>query len=279
MTTHQGGPVTETAAETLLDLAEEALDQGDHQQALTLCAQVLQRAPEHAGALFVAADTYREIGATEEAERAYRQVTRAMPEHAPGWSGLSVMLFDQLRFEEARSACLRSLRLDAANGEAYYVRAMLRERHDDPEGAARDFLRAWRLDPKAWPRPVPLSDAMLEAVVEEATRSLHPAIRSYLSQVPFLIEEVPAEELCLQFEPPAPPSEILGVFTGASLAERSVEDPWSQLPGTIVLFRRNLERYAFDREQLLTELRITVFHEVGHFLGLSEADLEARGLD
>jgi predicted Zn-dependent protease with MMP-like domain len=27
------------------------------------------------------------------------------------------------------------------------------------------------------------------------------------------------------------------------------------------------------------ELRITLFHEVGHFLGLSETDLEDRGLD
>jgi predicted Zn-dependent protease with MMP-like domain len=27
------------------------------------------------------------------------------------------------------------------------------------------------------------------------------------------------------------------------------------------------------------ELRITVFHEVGHFLGLDEDDLEARGLE
>lgn len=278
MTMHRGGPVPEAAAETLLDLAEEALDQGDSQRALALCAEVLQGIPEHAGALFVTADAYRELGAVEEAERAYRRVTQAVPEHAPGWSGLAASLFDQLRFEESRIAALRAIRIDPTNGEAAYVRALLRERRGDLEGADRDFLRAWRLDPRAWPRPTPLTDAMIEAVIEEVTRSLHPAIRSYLSQVPFLIEEVPAEEICLQFEPPAPPSEILGVFTGSTLAERSVEDPWSQLPSTIVLFRRNLQRHAFDRDHLLSELRITVFHEVGHFLGLGEADLEARGL-
>lgn len=279
MTTHRAGPVPEAAAETLLDLAEEALNQGDSQRALALCAEVLQGSPEHAGALFVAADAYRDLGAVEEAERAYRRVTQTVPEHAPGWSGLAAVLFDQLRFEQARIAALRALRIDPTNGEACYVRAMLRERRGDLQGADRDFLRAWRLDPGAWPRPVPLTDAMLEAVIEEATRSLHPAIRSYLSQVPFLIEEVPAEDVCRQFDPPAPPSEILGVFTGTSLAQRSTEDPWSQLPATIVLFRRNLERYAFDRAHLLSELRVTIFHEVGHFLGLDEADLEARGLE
>ena len=64
-----------------------------------------------------------------------------------------------------------------------------------------------------------------------------------------------------------------------SLQERSLENPWSNLPGAIVLFRRNLSRYARNREELLDELRVTIFHEVGHFLGLDEEDLEKRGLD
>ena len=219
------------------------------------------------------------MGALPESEQAYRRVTRAAPDHAPGWSGLASALFDQLRFDEARVAVLRALRLDPFAGEASYIRGLLRERRGDLWGADRDFLRAYRADPVAWPRPVLLTDAMITAVVEEATRVLHPAIRSYLSQVPILVEEVPEESVCLQFDPPAPPAEILGLFTGTNLAERSVEDPWSHLPSTIVLYRRNLQRFAVDRSQLLAELRITIFHEVGHFLGLDEEDLEERGLD
>lgn len=280
MTTRSGSSAgTDEVAERLLDLAEDALDRGDAEGALSLCGQVLEKNPAHAGALFVTGDAWRDLGVPDEAEAAYRAVTRLVPDHAPGWSSLAAVLFDQLRFEEARVAALRALRIEPTNAEACAVRGMLRERRGDFDGADRDFLRAARLDPDTWPLPEPLTDAMIAAVVDEACQGLHPALQAYLDQVPILVEEVPPEEVLRQFDPPAPPGEILGVFTGSSLMDRSVDDPWSHLPSTIVLFRRNLQRLAFDREHLLEELRITVLHEVGHFLGLDEDDLESRGLD
>ncbi|MEO0605874.1 MAG: metallopeptidase family protein, partial [Myxococcota bacterium] len=243
-----------------------------------LCGQVLQHDPKHVGAIFVSAEAHRDLGASEEAGERYRIVTQLRPDYAPAWSGLATTRFDLLEFEAARVAALRAIRLDPGLGEPYYLRAMIRERRDDFDGAARDFLRAWRIDPVAWPRPVELTDAMIETVVHEATQSLHPAIRSYLTQVPILVEEVPTEEVCLQFDPIAPPGELLGLFNGHSLTDRSTEDPWSAMPPTIVLYRRNLMRFAWHRETLLEQLRITVLHEVGHFLGLDEAEVEARGL-
>ncbi|MBX2801799.1 MAG: metallopeptidase family protein [Myxococcales bacterium] len=279
MTTHRTSGVTTDPADELLDQAEDALDEGDVSRTLALCSQVLGAHPDHPGALFLAADAHREVGALRDAEAAYHRVTTLVAEHAPAWSGLAYVLFDQLEFGRARSACTRAIRLRSVSAEAFYVRGLLRERRGDIAGADRDFVRASRAEPLLFPRPVLLTDAMIEAVVADAARTLHPAIRAYLGQVPILVEEVPPEDVCLQFEPPAPPSEILGVFTGSSLAERSVEDPWSHLPATILLFRRNLQRFALDRTHLLQELQITVFHELGHFLGLSEEDLEARDLD
>ena len=46
-----------------------------------------------------------------------------------------------------------------------------------------------------------------------------------------------------------------------------------------MLFRSNLMRMAHDREAMQEELRVTLLHEIGHFLGLDEEDLERRGLD
>ena len=112
-----------------------------------------------------------------------------------------------------------------------------------------------------------------------ALQALHPTLREYLRDVPILLEEFPSDEILQHYDPPAYPTELLGYFSGHSLMKRSLEDPWSGVPGAIVLFRRNLQRYAQDHEHLLEELRITLFHEVGHFLGLSEQDLEERGLD
>lgn len=283
MDTPSGGGRTpfdaDDPAETLLDEAEEALDEGDADRALELCRSVLEDQPQHPGALFVAAEAERTLGDFERAEVGYRAVTQLAADHSPAWSGLASVLFDQLRFEDSRVAALRALRADPQNPEAYHVRAMLRERRADLPGADRDFLRAGRLDPDGFPRPERLTDAMITAIVDEAKRALHPSIRTYLDQVAFMVEEVPSEDLCREFDPPALPGEILGYFSGAALSDRTSDDPWTQLPSTIVLFRRNLERIARDREHLIEELRVTVLHEVGHFLGLDEDDLEARGLD
>lgn len=271
--------VTEASVEELLDLAEDALDEGDAHRALRICRQVLDTIPDHPGATFLSGEAQRSLGELERAEAHYRQVVALTPEHSPSWSALGSVLFEMLRFDEARSCALRAIRLDPRNAEACYLRALLRERRDDRLGARRDYLRAARLEPDIYPAPLELDDATVEAVVEEVLRLMHPSIRAYLANVAILLEEVPDAELCLEFDPPASPSELLGYYTGVSLRERSFENPWSNLPSAIVLFRRNLERIAWDRERLIEELRITVFHEVGHFLGLDEDDLAERGLD
>jgi predicted Zn-dependent protease with MMP-like domain len=46
-----------------------------------------------------------------------------------------------------------------------------------------------------------------------------------------------------------------------------------------VLYQRNLERAASSRAELEEEIATTLVHEVGHFLGLDEEELWARGLD
>lgn len=269
----------ENDAEQLLDLAEEALDRGEPEAAIEYGERVLAAHPEHPGALFLCGEAHRDLRNHDEAEAYFRRSLRVDPQHSPSWSGLGAVLFDQLRLEEAHNALLRAIRIDPLNPESYFWRGMLRERAEDLAGARRDFRRAHRIDPEGFPMPLRLDDATVEAVVEEAVRAMHPSIQAYLQQVAILLEEVPDEETLRQWDPPAPPGDILGYFSGSSLLERSIENPWSNLPSAIVLFRRNLERIAHDRERLIEELRITVLHEVGHFLGLDEDDLAARGLD
>ena len=271
--------MTDRRIDVLLDQAEAALDSGDLEGALALCDEVLAAQPDHPDALYLSAQIYRTAGALEEAEDLYRRVCQLVSDQSVAWSGLGAVLFDRLEFEQAKSPLLKAIRLDPANPEAYYWRALARERRGDLAGAQRDFRRAALLDPEAYPLPVPLDDSLIEAVVSEVVSSLHPSIQSYLAQVSFLLEEVPDEDVLRQFDPPMPPGELLGFYTGTSLADRSVEDPWSNLPAVIILYRRNLQRVAPDRTRMLEELRVTVFHEIGHHLGLDEDDLAARGLD
>lgn len=267
------------ADEILLDQAEDALDSGDPLSALNLVEQVLQRQPRHPGAHYIAAEALRELGDAEAARDRYRHVLEIEPQHGLSWSALASLAFDELHFDEAGTRAARAIRIDSENGEAYWIRALLRERRGDYLGAERDFRRADRLDPESYPLPVPLADATVKAIVESSLRTLHPSLREYLTSVAILLEEVPSVDTCMQYDPPANPATILGYYSGVPLTERSIENPWSTLPSAIVLFRRNLSRLAHDEAQLIEELRITLFHEVGHYLGLDEDDLEDRGLE
>ena len=72
--------------------------------------------------------------------------------------------------------------------------------------------------------------------------------------------------------------DLLGLFVGANRAEGAESgDP---LPPEILLFVENLWDYAEgDEEVFREEVRVTYFHELGHYLGLEEGELEDRGLE
>jgi predicted Zn-dependent protease with MMP-like domain len=96
--------------------------------------------------------------------------------------------------------------------------------------------------------------------------------------VAITIEDLPGEADLLGAEPPLSPG-ILGLFRGAPYGQKASMDPWSHFPSSIVLFQRNLQRFARSREELIQEIRVTLVHEVGHFLGLDEDELYERGLE
>lgn len=72
--------------------------------------------------------------------------------------------------------------------------------------------------------------------------------------------------------------DLLGLFVGPNYVE-GVEsgDP---LPPEILLFVETLWDYAEGDEEIFREeVRVTYFHELGHYLGLEEGELEDRGLE
>ncbi len=70
---------------------------------------------------------------------------------------------------------------------------------------------------------------------------------------------------------------LLGLFTGPTYAEAAeTDDP---MPSAIRLFIENLRDEAEDDpDRFRQEVRTTLLHELGHYLGLDEDALEDRGL-
>jgi len=70
---------------------------------------------------------------------------------------------------------------------------------------------------------------------------------------------------------------LLGLFVGASFADAA--DDLEPLPGAIRLYVENIRDEAEDDPvRFRQEVRDTLLHELGHYLGLDEDGLAARGL-
>ncbi|NLA66340.1 MAG: metallopeptidase family protein [Leucobacter sp.] len=104
-----------------------------------------------------------------------------------------------------------------------------------------------------------------EALVGEGLDSLHEDMLRELDNVIFLVEDRPEDG-----------SDVLGVYEGFSLAERNVYG-YGEEPDRIILFRENLLAHCADHDELVSEIRITLVHEIAHFYGLDEARIHELG--
>jgi len=97
--------------------------------------------------------------------------------------------------------------------------------------------------------------------------------RRYLTNITVVVEEYPTEEDALLTG--VGRRDLLGIFRGVARQERSgFFDLPPPMPDEIILFKRNIERICSTKGELVEEIRMTLVHEVGHYFGLSEEDLE-----
>jgi len=227
--------------------------------------------------LLVQAATHNQLGQSDEALAAAEAVLAGEPEAVDAMLERGFALWELLRLAEAREQLLALLRLSPDEGWAHHTLGLIAERRGEAREAEKRFARARALAPEDFPEPVRLAEAEFDRAVEDALRELPGPVRHYLSNVAIAVEPLPADDDLRGAEPPLSPA-ILGVFRGAPLGQKG-SDPWSHFPSSIVLYQRNLERFARDRADLLEQISITLLHEVGHFLGLDEEELVERGLE
>jgi predicted Zn-dependent protease with MMP-like domain len=118
-----------------------------------------------------------------------------------------------------------------------------------------------------------LSRAEFERVVEEALDSLPKRFAEMVHNVAIAVEEEPSDEDLdsIDDDPDDEPSELLGIYRGVALTERSHDDPL--LPDEIAVFRGPINRVARTRSEAVDEIRETVIHELGHYFGLHDHDM------
>lgn len=113
-----------------------------------------------------------------------------------------------------------------------------------------------------------LAQAEITAILDK----LPAALTEPVGRVAIHFESTPDDEV-LQAGFPA---DILGLFSGSPLGD----DADQPMPPQITLFLHNILDYANGDERIFVEeLRITYLHELGHYLGWDEDEVEQRGLE
>ena len=120
-----------------------------------------------------------------------------------------------------------------------------------------------------------LSTHQFRALVATALDGIPEAFHAYLDGLVVDVEPMPSasdlDEADLD-----DPRELLGLYHGTPLTQRSVEAP-TRMPDRIVIYQNNVQRLCRTRRQVVEQIRRTVLHEIGHHFGLDEEDLDELG--
>ncbi len=113
---------------------------------------------------------------------------------------------------------------------------------------------------------VAMDPARFEELVAEALEQIPARFRELVENCVVLIEDEP--------DPSDP--ELFGYYDGIPLSQRDSQYG-VVLPDRISIFRGPLLRYCRDEHEVVEEVRITVWHEVAHFFGIDDHELDELG--
>jgi predicted Zn-dependent protease with MMP-like domain len=264
-------------AQALLELSKG--DEALLEEGLLAVAKGKQRARGDRDATLEAhvleGELHAALGDAEAALGAFEAALVLEPRDIEARCERGVALFELGRWEQARQALEQLLADEPQTPLAHHTLGLLAERRGEEAQASAHFARARELEPELYPEPIALSEADFDGALAQAWQRLPPYARAALENATVAVEPLPSDE---ELDGHLSPT-MLGVFQGVPLDERSATSAADHQTARIVLFQKNLERFASSREELLEEIEITLLHEVGHLLGFDEGELKDRGLD
>jgi predicted Zn-dependent protease with MMP-like domain len=109
-------------------------------------------------------------------------------------------------------------------------------------------------------------------LVDEALTTIPPRFRDALANVAIVVEDEPSPAQLAEVDI-EPPDTLLGLYEGTPLTERQ----WAHgnaLPDKVTLFQGPIEDASDDEDDTVIAIGETLIHEIGHYFGLSEEEIE-----
>ena len=111
-----------------------------------------------------------------------------------------------------------------------------------------------------------------EQLVAEALDDIPKRFRAAMKNVAVVVEDEPPAQVLAEMEI-EPPDSLYGLYSGTPLTERG----WghgNDLPDRITLYQNPIEEDCDDEDDVRAVIGETLIHEVGHYFGLSEEEIE-----
>ena len=119
---------------------------------------------------------------------------------------------------------------------------------------------------------LPPSLADLEELALRALDTIPHRLKQHLGPVVIRVEELPDEETeeAMGLESPF---DILGLYRGVALPDKSISDPRPDLDIVFLYRRPILDYWCESGEDLMRVVRHVLIHEIGHHFGFSDEDM------
>ena len=109
-------------------------------------------------------------------------------------------------------------------------------------------------------------------LVDEALLTIPERFRDAITNMAIVVEDAPTPQQ-LDEVGVEPPDTLLGLYEGTPLTERH----WAHgnvLPDKVTLFQHPIEDASADEDDVIIAIGETLIHEIGHYFGLSEEEIE-----
>jgi predicted Zn-dependent protease with MMP-like domain len=114
---------------------------------------------------------------------------------------------------------------------------------------------------------------------EEAARvldELPDEFREQLHNIEIVVQRRPSKHQVTEMDLDSHEEVLYGLYEGIPLPDRSVFNP-PILPDKITLFSESLLTDFPDPDELREQIRFTVIHEIAHYFGMSDDEIEKLG--
>jgi predicted Zn-dependent protease with MMP-like domain len=124
-----------------------------------------------------------------------------------------------------------------------------------------------------------ISRPEFEKLVASALRGIPPRFRKILREenVVVVVESRPSRRKLLELGINPAQETLLGLYEGVPRTNRTSGYNFA-VPDKITIYQESLEKESGNsREAIKEQVRRTVLHEIAHFFGITDAELEAMG--